>query len=169
MSSTFGEIISSPRDVVDDYECVAYSEPICPPTAQRFTATAPSSPATSPWHTRVAVPSRAWYSWSCSPNLELPSTRWSRDRHNFAYPRSPDNDMGSLCPCLPTRYHSPQLIQFRSQIICRCISWALLYHFGRNCCGRLFPSLASSGSAAIGDIQGKQGMRNLNGIEADIR
>lgn len=104
MSSTFGEIISSPRDVVDDYECVAYSEPICPPTAQRFTATAPFSPATSPWHTRVAVPSRAWYSWSCSPNLELPSTRWSRDRHNFAYPRSPDNDMGSLCPCLPTRY-----------------------------------------------------------------
>ena len=53
MSSTFGEIISSPRDVVDDYECVAYSEPICPPTVQRFTATAPSSPATSPWHTRV--------------------------------------------------------------------------------------------------------------------
>lgn len=110
MSSTFGEIISSPRDVVDDYECVAYSEPICPPTAQRFTATAPSSPATSPWHTRVAVPSRAWYSWSCSPNLELPSTRWSRDRHNFAYPRSPDNDMGCApaCPRVTTVDPIPQ-------------------------------------------------------------
>ncbi|KAH9986645.1 hypothetical protein BJV77DRAFT_55127 [Russula vinacea] len=66
----------------------------------------------------------------------------------------------------------PQLIQFRSQIIGRWISWALSFWTNegrRDCCGRLFPSLASSGSAAIGDIQGKQGMRNLNGIEADIR
>ena len=28
-------------------------------------------------------------------------TRWSRDIHNFAYPRSPDNDMGPCAPACP--------------------------------------------------------------------